>query len=230
MQNTAQPTTSHLERKREDLVKRREALIDSFSKAAVQIKPQRLSTMYKRICQTNEFLQSLDQIETETKPVLDSKSRRYVVSSLFLHESFKKLTADQNEQFFFVTGSEVDGVLVLDQVVEFAHQSRTMMGVVAEPSSTHKLLIKLEQFGQRLLGHFHSHPGTGPDATHPSGTDEHFQRRLEGGGSVAVAAIFSRDGYIRFFRLDEDLEIEIHGVGVEKHEPNIYRLRNLDAA
>lgn len=38
-----------------------------------------------------------------------------MISSLFLHESFRKLTAGQDEQLFFVTGSEIDGVLVLDQ-------------------------------------------------------------------------------------------------------------------
>jgi hypothetical protein len=39
-----------------------------------------------------------------------------------------------------------------------------------------------------------------------------------------VAAIFSRDGYIRFFRLDDDLEIEIYGSGVEQHGKNSFRL------
>ena len=97
---------------------------------------------------------------------------RYAVSSLFLHESFKKLTADPDEQFFFVTGTEVNGVMVLDQWAEFAHQKRSMVGVTADTRSTHKLLIRLEQFGHKLLAHFHSHPGNGADATHPSGIDE----------------------------------------------------------
>jgi hypothetical protein len=99
-----------------------------------------------------------------------------------LHESFRKLTADQDEQFFFITGSEVEGVLVLDQWAEFAHQKRTMMGVTADTRSTHGLLIKLEQFRHRLLGHFHSHPGNGAEATQPSGTDTGFQKRLESAG------------------------------------------------
>jgi len=122
----------------------------------------------------------------------------------------------------------VEGVLVLDQWAEFAHQKRTMMGVTADTRSTHGLLIKLEQFRHRLLGHFHSHPGTGADATQPSGTDTGFQKRLENAGHVAVMAIFSRDGFVRFVRLDKNCEIEIYGEGVKNHAPGIYQLTNIN--
>jgi hypothetical protein len=185
----------------------------------------RLST---EIRQTNDFLESLERIATEnTNP---DGPRRYAVSSLFLHESFKKLTADQDEQFFFITGAEIDGVHVLDQWAEFAHQRRSRLGVVADMPSTHRVLIKLEQFGHKFLAHFHSHPGNGPGATNPSGTDEGFQRRLENAGHLAVMAIFSRDGYIRFVRLDRNFEVAIFGEGVEKHAENVYRLANVDPA
>jgi hypothetical protein len=133
-------------------------------------------------------------------PPKPGEYRRYAVSSLFLHDCFRKLTADQNEQFFFITGvffitgAEVNGVCVLDQCAEFAHQRRTPMGVVAHVPSTHSLLITLEQFGHKFLAHFHSHPRRGAEATRPSGIDEGFQRRLESGGHQALMAIFSRDG------------------------------------
>ncbi len=229
MQNQA---LNHLEAEQQRLLGKRQSLLEDFAKTAQSGKRnRRLSTLFMKIRQTNEFLDSLDLIKTGAASLKkDAGPRRYAVSSLFLRESFRKLTADQNEEFFFITGSEVEGVLVLDQWVEFAHQKRTMMGVTGEPRATHKLLIKLEQFGHRLLAHFHSHPGTGADATHPSGTDENFQKRLEVAGHVAVMAIFSRDGYVRFVRLDHNLEIEVHGKGVEQHAPGIYRLTNLDPA
>jgi hypothetical protein len=185
-----------------------------------------MARLFAEIHKTNQFLDTLERIVAENAAKPDSTHRRYAVSSLFLHESFKRLTADLDEQFFFVTGSEVEGILVLDQWAEFAHQKRSMMGVTADTRSTHNLLIKLEQFKHRLLAHFHSHPGDGAEATHPSGTDEKFQQRLESAGHVAVMAIFSRDGFVRFVRLDNNLEIEIHGAGVEKHETGIYRLTN----
>ncbi len=218
--------TTHLEEKRNTLDDRREKLIERFAKLARERKKTKRLT--REIQTVNEFLESLDKIAAEAAPSPEPGVQRYTVSSLFLHESFKKLTADRDEQFFFVTGSEVGGVVVLDQWAEFAHQKRTMLGVTADTRATHSLLIKLERFKHRLLAHFHSHPGTGADATRPSGTDENFQKRLESAGHVAVMAIFSRDGFVRFLRLDDNLEIEIYGEGAEKHAPGVYRLTNLD--
>jgi hypothetical protein len=218
-------STTHLEEKRAALVDRREKLIARFGKAARGRKS--LVRLFTEIHKTNDFLESLDKIAAEAAEAKNGP-RRYAVSSLFLHESFKKLTSDQDEQFFFITGSEVEGVLVLDQWAEFAHQKRTMMGVTADTRSTHGLLIKLEQFRHRLLGHFHSHPGNGAEATQPSGTDTGFQKRLENAGHVAVMAIFSRDGFVRFVRLDKNCEIEIYGEGVRNHAPGIYQLTNIN--
>lgn len=216
---------THLKEKRTVLLDKREKLIGRLNAAVRARKSTR--RMCEEIRRTNEFLESLECIEAENSPGSETAPRRYAVSSLFLHESYKKLTADKDEQFFFVTGTEVEGVLVLDQWAEFAHQRRSPMGVVADIPSTHNLLIKLEQFGHKFLAHFHSHPGLGADATHPSGIDERFQQRLESAGHLAVMAIFSRDGFIRFVRLDHDPEIEIYGQGVEKHAPGIYHLNSL---
>lgn len=217
--------TTHIDEKKKVLVEKLEKLIGRFSEAAHARKGNaRLTTEIRR---TNDFLASLDRIVEENSPQRDGP-RRYAVSSLFLHECAKKLTADRDEQFFFITGSEVEGVYVLDQWAEFSHQRRTRIGVVADMPSTHNLLIKLEQFGHKFLAHFHSHPGNGSDATHPSGTDENFQRRLEQGGHLAVMAIFSRDGFVRFVRLDHNFDLEIYGEGVEHYAPGVYRLKNID--
>jgi len=216
-----------IDEKRQELIKRRVSLLSSFSRAAQSGNSKRMADLYCKIRQINSFLETLGEIEVRTKPKTTDGVRRFAVSSLFLFESFKKLTADRDEQFFFVTGSEIEGVMVLDQWAEFAHQKRTMLGVTADQKSTHGLLIKLEQFGHRLLAHFHSHPGSGSDATHPSGTDNAFQQRLEKAGHMAVMAIFSRDGFVRFLRLDDKFEISIYGEGVEKHGENIFRLREI---
>jgi|SRR5579862_645364 hypothetical protein len=217
--------TTYIDAKRKALVEKREILIGRFGEAVRARKDTAcLTTAIRR---TNDFLESLEQIvdENTRKP---GERRRYAVSSLFLHECALKLTADADEQFFFVTGPEVDGAHVLDQCAEFAHQRRTRLGVVADMPSTHNLLIRLEEFGHKFLAHFHSHPGNGPGATHPSGTDETFQRQLEKGGHLALMAIFSRDGYIRFVRLDQNFELEIYGEGVENYAPGIYRLTKID--
>ncbi len=218
--------TSHLEAKRNVLIEKREKLLDRFSDAAR--KRKNTANVCTEIRRVNDFIATLERIETENAPVPNTGPRRYIISSWFLHECFKKLTADQNEQFFFVTGSVVDDVHVLDQCAEFAHQKRNRVSVVAEMPSTHNLLIRLEQFGHKFLAHFHSHPGNGPEATKPSGVDDNFQARLEKAGHLALMAVFSRDGYVRFVRLDQNFELQIYGEGVENYAPGIYRLKSID--
>jgi len=217
--------TTHIDEKKKVLIEKREKLIGRFSDA---VRARKTTTrLAVEIQRTNDFLASLERIVEENTRKED-EPRRYTISSLFLHECFKKLTADPDEQFFFITGSEVEGVHVLDQWAEFAHQRRSRIGVVAEMPATHNLLIRLEQFGHKFLAHFHSHPGNGPGATQPSGTDENFQGRLEKAGHLALMAVFSRDGYVRFVRLDKNFELEIYGEGVENYAPSIYRLKNVD--
>ena len=214
----------HINEKKQALIEKREKLITRFNDAA------RAGKNGGRVCteirQTNEFLATLDGIVEENTPKA-GEPQRYAVSSWFLHRCFKQLTADADEQFFFVTGIEMEGVLVLDQCAEIAHQRRSRLGVVADMPSTHNLLIRLEQFGHKFLAHFHSHPGNGPGATQPSGTDLNFQGRLEKGGHVSVMAIFSRDGYVRFLRVDGNFEISIYGEGVERYAPQVYRLTEI---
>lgn len=226
----ASDSATHLDQKLVKLTTRRTKLIQAFTRAAELRKSRRMETAYKQLQQTNEFLESLEKIRDEAKRLPAPSVHQYVVSSLFLHECYRDLTADQDEQFFFITGSEVDGRFVLDQKAEFAHQKRTAVGVVGNTGATHRLLIKLEQFGHRLLAHFHSHPGMGVSATQPSGTDENFQKRLEAAGYPTVAAIFSRDGFVRFFRLDKNVQIHIHGSGVEEIGKLTYRLTHIDPA
>lgn len=219
-----------LQTHRQRVLRDREHQLVLFSAAATGSKNGRMRHLCNAINQSNAFLKSLDEIEREMIPA-EKPNPHFVISSLFLYESFKKLTADRNEQLFFVTGSEVGSALILDQWAELEHEKRTPMGVTADTRSTHKVLIHLEQFGHRLLGHFHSHPTNGPGSTSPSGIDEDFQKRLEVAGHLAVMAIFSRDGFIRFVRYNSMPKIEIHGTGVELHDAStsIYRLTEIDS-
>ncbi len=221
---------THLEEKHQELVGRRERLIGEFSDQVRTGTESDLDHVLRDIRITNEFIGSLDRIRSEISTKLPSSPRKFIVSSLFLTDCFKKLTADRDEQFVFITGAEVDGASVLDQLIEIEHDRRTVGGVTANTRSTHGLLIRLEQFRHRLLATFHSHPMKGAIGTKPSDIDRGFQERLERAGHRAVMAIFSRDGFVRFLRLDQNFEIEIFGEGVEKHAPNIYRLTNIDSS
>lgn len=228
-QATRLPALVHLEQERDRLLAMRQKQLEAFIGEVSAGKRRKMAQLFLKIRQTNDFLHTLGEIAESLVPAESDKKQRYAISSLFLYNSHKKLTADRDEQFFFVTGSELGGALILDQWAEFEHQKRTVVGVTGDVRSTHKALIRLEQFGHRLLAHFHSHPGNGPSSTQPSGIDENFQRRLEAAGHLAVMAIFSRDGFVRFVRLDGIPEIEIYGTGVEKHDhqKSIYRLTDI---
>jgi hypothetical protein len=222
LMHTVSTTTPPCPRQ-ERLLRRRQGLLTKFEQAARGNKRHKMRRFHRELQHVAECLTILGRQTTKAlRP-------RFVISSMFLEQCFKDLTADEHEQFFFITGAEVDGVGVLDQKIEFTHQRRTMLGVTGNQSATHRLLIRLEQFGHRLLGHFHSHPGLGLSSTQPSGTDEAFQRRLETAGYPTVAAIFSRDGFVRFFRLAGEFELAIHGEGVEDLGEHTYRLTSIDA-
>jgi len=218
----------YVHRERDRLVKLRQKQVNNFVGAVTAGKCQVLPQLFSKIRQTSGFLTILGEIELQLSPRLSKP--RYVISSLFLQDSFKKLTADEDEQFFFVTGAQIDNAHVLDQSAEFQHEKRSAIGVTGDMKSTHRLLIRLDQFGHRLLATFHSHPGLGPNATRPSSTDTAFQTRLEKAGYLALMAIFTRDGFIRFLRQDSIPAIEIYGSGVEKYDGQacIYRLTDLD--
>src|SRR5581483_11036155 len=47
----------------------------------------------------------------------------------------------------FITGSEIEGVHVLDHWAEFAHQCRSRMGVVPDMPATHNLVINSSSSG-----------------------------------------------------------------------------------
>src|SRR5205823_12955472 len=86
--------TMHLEEKRTAFIEKREKLIAQFNEAARARKStSRLSMDIRRI---NDFLTTLDHIVSENTRKPDDPER-YAVSSLFLYESYRKLTADQDE-------------------------------------------------------------------------------------------------------------------------------------
>jgi hypothetical protein len=208
------------------LVRAQERLLSAYSAAVKKQQVGRMNYLNSKLQDTNSLLSSLTTIEAELTAPLSYP--RFVVSSIFLRECFKPLTADPKEEFVFITGPEVDGVMVLSKLCAFEHLSRTEIGVVGDPKSTHRLLGRLDKFGHRLLAHFHSHPGHGPESVRPSGIDTQYQARLEAIGCNNIGAIFSRDGYIRFFRLQSKFDLTVYGAGVEHVSDTLYRLTNLD--
>lgn len=150
----------------------------------------------------------------------------YFMSSLFLQDCFKFLNQREVESLHFVTGPEVGGIRVLDKIVNLRLEHQSIVYARADTEAVRNALIKLSQCKHRLLGYFHIHPGSGTRSTFPSSTDLNLKRLLDKGGYEALGAIFSRDGWIRFFS-PEKLKIHIYGEGVKKINERLYHLAKI---
>ena len=157
----------------------------------------------------------------------DNKRPVYAITSLFLLESFKLLNRREVESLHFVTGPEIKGTKVLDKIVDLRLEKQSVVFAKAESGAIREALIYLTDHGFKLWGCFHIHPGCGPSSIFPSGIDKTLDRLLNKGGYNCVGAIFSRDGFVRFFS-SKKFEVKIYGNGVEKVNEKTYRLIKVD--
>jgi len=147
----------------------------------------------------------------------------YLVSSSFLREAFGLLTVTEDERLVYATGPE-DGAssFALTRLVTFDLANVSVVGAAPEPRSHLESLTELEENGERILATFHSHPGNG--ATTPSSTDLATQEGLEKLGYPTIGAVFSRDGFIRFYSQSRPFRVVVSGTGIETVEEHLFRL------
>ena len=121
-----------------------------------------------------------------------------------------------------VTGLKRDHMLTLEHLIEVRLATQSGGQASFDMQDFTRVAVSLHEHGQALHAIFHSHRFSGP--THPSGTDDHLQRILEEGGYPAIQAVFSEDGYVRFFARQRQFAVEVHGKGVERVEKYLYRI------
>jgi proteasome lid subunit RPN8/RPN11 len=155
----------------------------------------------------------------------------YFISSMVLHECYRYLMQkkpganEEPEWMLAVTGVRIGSFLTLEHWLEFKLSLQSPAQAAADMTDFTKLMLKLDEFGQALHGIFHSHRFNGPPR--PSGTDLHLQETLEQASYLAIQAIFSQDGYVRFFARDRPFEVLIYGREVQRHERFLYRLNQI---
>lgn len=164
-------------------------------------------------------------VEPHITALVPKNAFRYVLDAQLLRESFAYTTKTRNEQLHFATGPRFDDVAVIDRIVKVP-TTGTPASATAEAADLFEPLSKLDEQGYQFLFHFHSHPGSGPNANHPSSVDTALQTKLER-AYECIGGIWSRTGHIRFFSIDRPFEIEIYGKGVEHHGQNLYKLEGL---
>jgi hypothetical protein len=186
-----------------------------------------------------EWVGTTDEAESKDekdKPAVEStdepneEKTRFVVDAMLLADSFHYVCGSgRDEVFHYVTGLTVDGTYVLTRIVPVDFSRQSPGGVRVEDDSNIRALEQLDEWGVPLLGHIHSHPGNGVGGTTPSGIDRRFVERLACGGHVAIGAIFSRDGYVRFYAHESTrFSVEVQGHRVERIEENVFKLEVAD--
>lgn len=167
-------------------------------------------------------------VSTATEMLSNGNTRPlYLCCSWFLRECLESLTRCDKESMLYTTGLELGSVRTLDRQLGFQYKEQTGVYVAAESQSNRNTLAKLDSAGQRLLAWFHSHPGRGASATLPSDIDNDHQGDLEQGGYPAIGAIFSRDGYVRFFSSEKEFDVIILGKNMEHIHEKLFKLTNL---
>lgn len=169
------------------------------------------------------FKEHAAELQVEPKPQAKGIPA-YVVSSWFLLDCYKWLTRSRTEELCFVTGVEQDEKRHLERRCEFQMAAKSASGAEGDLASMARALLEMDKFGHRFLAHFHSHPFEGAAGTLPSSTDRDFQQRLEKGKYQAIGAIFSRDGYVRFFANGNPFNVIVFGKGVEDVEDKVFKL------
>jgi proteasome lid subunit RPN8/RPN11 len=167
--------------------------------------------------------------QVSPRSALAAAPYRYVIGSSTLAEAYgflvQHLPGSRSEPEFMlaVTGVVVDGVRTLERLIEVPMDHQSFGKASFDMQAFNKIANLLYEHDQHLHAVFHSHRFSGPPA--PSGTDKRLQTTLEE-GYPAIQAVFSEDGYVRFFANQRPFAIEIHGKGVTPvdGQPNTFRI------
>ena len=156
----------------------------------------------------------------------------YWVSSAVLAEAYGYLTqrlpeANQEPEWMLAVSGLRQGKerFTLEKLIEVGLSLQTPGNASFNMQDFARIAITLSQHGQALHAIFHSHRLRGPQR--PSATDWRLQEMLDQAGYPAIQAVFSEDGYVRFFARKQFI-VEVYGKGVEHlhADKHLYRITN----
>lgn len=142
----------------------------------------------------------------------------YWISSATLAEAYRFLTqrlpatGQEPEWMLAVTGIRNGHIRTLEHLIEVKLASQSAGQASFDMQDFTRIAVSLHEHGQALHAIFHSHRFSGPP--HPSAVDDRLQRLLEEGGYPAIQAVFSEDGYVRFFARQRRFAVQVYGKGV----------------
>jgi proteasome lid subunit RPN8/RPN11 len=166
---------------------------------------------------------------TLPRPPLAFSLPTYLVSPATLAEAYAQLVRPQPgnreepEWMLAVTGVKQDNLYTLERLIEVKLANQSALAAAFDMQDFARIAVTLYEQGLALHAIFHSHRFSGPPQ--PSGVDWKLQDMLDQGGYPAIQAVFSEDGYVRFFAR-RPFTVTIAGKGVEcvDQKEGVYRI------
>lgn len=191
-----------------------------------------LELMLQEILNISALTQQVSELTKLSSPIPKKKTNEipiYCISSTTLAEAYAHLTRylprtkDEPEWMLAVSGLKQGSLHTLESLIDVRLSSQSAAQASFDMQDFTRIVVALHEHGQALHAIFHSHRFKG--APHPSSTDQNLQRILEEGGYPAIQAVFSEDGYVRFFARRQ-FSLEVHGKGVVSVEQQnfLYRI------
>jgi hypothetical protein len=154
----------------------------------------------------------------------------FLLEAWFLREVVELLTPTGDEHLRFLTGPKLGRLRVVCRCApEVPLERQNIVAVRASALAVARALIPIIEEGGQAHVFAHSHPGMGPGATGPSGTDITTLGRLQSDGCPAIGLIVTRDGYARFFTVHKPFRVVISGNGVTKLDNQLFHLHDEDS-
>ncbi len=152
----------------------------------------------------------------------------YIVSPLTLATAYAQLrrhhpgTQEEPEWMLAVTGVKHEQMRTLEQLIEVKLAKQSAVTAAFDMQDFTRIATTLYEKSQALHAIFHSHRFRGQPQ--PSPVDWRLQEILDQGRYPAIQAVFSEDGYVRFFAR-RPFTVVVSGKGVDCVDPNTFLYR-----
>lgn len=223
----AHRVTDRLIRTRLKLSRKRRRYKQLLNQATAKGSAAQIERAARKLHQVEEQVRLLGMcgLRASATPALDDRGRRLdlVVSSFQLLDSFRYCTQTSDEGLHFLIGFDTNSRSIVSGMRTFPYASRSPGHATGDQRATHQITHETHEGGHRVLAIVHSHPGNGPDANHPSSRDYAGQVNIEPWSRLA-GAIWSRDGYLRFWSVELPFSVRIMGNHFEQMEDQLWRL------
>lgn len=150
----------------------------------------------------------------------------FLLESFFLREVVQMLTPTPDEDMVFLSGPKLNRLrVVCRRAPQVPLERQSVVFVRTSGADVAQALIPIIEQGAELHICAHSHPGGGPSATFPSGTDIKCLGKLQRAGSPAIGLIVTRDAHVRFFTVHIPFRVIVTGSGVTKLGEHLFQLQ-----